>query len=62
MERDDLKPAVYRGSNLSFRQKQNWFFSRRAKDLAERAMKYTKEKPLYVVSIGAITNIASALL
>lgn len=25
-------------------------------------MKYTKEKPLYVVSIGAITNIASALL
>ena len=33
-----------------------------ARDLAERAMRYTPEKPLYVVAIGAITNVASALL
>jgi inosine-uridine nucleoside N-ribohydrolase len=33
-----------------------------AADLAELAMKYTEEKPLYVIAIGAITNIASALL
>ena len=33
-----------------------------AEDLAKRAMDYTPEKPLYVVAIGAITNVASALL
>ena len=33
-----------------------------AADLASRAMNYTPENPLFVVSIGAITNIASALL
>lgn len=32
------------------------------RDLVERAMHYTWEAPLYVVAIGAITNIASALL
>lgn len=33
-----------------------------ARDLAARAMGYSSEAPLYVVAIGAITNIASALL
>lgn len=33
-----------------------------AQDLARRAMAYTPEKPLYVVALGAITNVASALL
>ena len=36
--------------------------SEAALDLTERAMGYTSEHPLYVASIGAITNIASALL
>ena len=62
MERDDLKPAVYRGSTSFLSSETEPVLSEAAKDLAERAMKYTKEKPLYVVSIGAITNIASALL
>ena len=31
-------------------------------DLCARAMQYSREKPLYVAAIGAITNIASALL
>ena len=31
-------------------------------DLAARAMNYTPEKPLYVLAIGAITNVASAIL
>ena len=30
--------------------------------MAERAKNYSPENPLYVVAIGAITNIASALL
>ena len=33
-----------------------------AEDLCQRAMAYSPEKPLYVVAIGAITNVASALL
>jgi len=33
-----------------------------AQDLSQRAMAYTPAKPLYVVAIGAITNIASALI
>ena len=33
-----------------------------AADLAERAMRYSPENPLYVVGIGAGTNLASALL
>lgn len=33
-----------------------------AEDLAVRAMAYSPEHPLYVVAIGAITNVASALL
>ena len=33
-----------------------------ARDLAERAMDYTPDRPLYVVALGAITNVASALL
>lgn len=33
-----------------------------ARDLCRRAMDYSPEKPLYVAAIGAITNIASALL
>lgn len=33
-----------------------------ANDLAARAMNYSPENPLYVVAIGAITNIASAII
>ncbi len=33
-----------------------------AKDLSQRALQYTPENPLYVVALGAITNVASALL
>ncbi len=33
-----------------------------ARDLAARAMTYSTSNPLYVVAIGAITNVASALL
>lgn len=33
-----------------------------AQDLAQRAMEYSPERPLYVAAIGALTNVASALL
>ncbi len=61
-EREDLIPSVYRGSTDYLADEKTPHISDAAKDLAERAMHYTMEDPLYVVAIGAITNVASALL
>jgi purine nucleosidase len=36
--------------------------SRATDDLINRAMQYSHEKPLYVVAVGAITNVANAIL
>ena len=60
--RDDLKPNIFKGSRDYLPNETTPVDSPAANDLAKRAMEYTKEAPLYVVAIGAITNIASALL
>jgi len=62
MKRDDLKPLVKKGSGKYLPSEKAPVDSDAARDLAERAMRYSPEKPLYVISIGAITNIASAIL
>ena len=62
LEREDLKEHVYRGSTEYLPSETEPVISDAAKDLAERAMNYTEEHPLYVVAIAAITNVASALL
>jgi len=62
MKRDDLKPLVKRGSEKYLPSEKDPVDSEAARDLAERAMRYSPEKPLYVVSIGAITNVASAII
>jgi len=62
MKRDDLKPLVKRGSEKYLPSEREPVESEAARDLAEKAMGYSPEKPLYVVSIGAITNIASAII
>ena len=62
MGRGDFKPQVYRGSQEYLPGETQPVESPAAADLAERAMSYTSERPLYVVAIGAITNVASALL
>ena len=62
LEREDLKEHVYRGSTEYMPSETEPVISDAAKDLAERAMNYTEEHPLYVVAIAAITNVASALL
>ena len=62
MGRSDLSEKEYRGSVRYLPSETEPVQSDAAKDLAERAMGYTPEKPLYVVAIGAITNVASALL
>ena len=53
---------VFRGSEAYLPNEATPVLSDAAKDLARRAMTYTAESPLYVVAIGAITNVASALL
>lgn len=62
MEREDLKEVVYRGSTKYLPSETEPVISDAAENLAERAMQYSTEEPLYVVAIGAITNVASALL
>jgi hypothetical protein len=60
--RDDLVPNIFKGSRTYLPDETTPVHSPAAEDLAKRAMEYSKENPLYVVAIGAITNVASALL
>ena len=53
---------VFKGSGEYLKNENDAVDSPAARDLASRAMSYTSERPLYVVAIGAITNVASALL
>lgn len=53
---------VYRGSDCYLPDERTFVPSPAAEDLSRRAMEYSPEKPLYVVALGAITNVASALL
>lgn len=63
LERLDVSPDdyVYKGSRGFLDSLENPFRSEAALDLVERAMNSSKD-PLYVVAIGAITNVASAIL
>lgn len=62
LKRDDKMADVFKGSVRFLENEQTPVSSDAARDLAERAMQYTPERPLYVIAIAAITNIASALL
>jgi len=62
MKREDLKPLVKRGSYRYLQSETEHIDSDAARNLVELALQHSPEKPLYVVSIGAITNIASAIL
>lgn len=62
LKREDLKSVVYKGSDKFLPDEKTPVYSDAAKHLAELAMHYTEEKPLYVIAIAAITNVASAIL
>lgn len=53
---------VFRGSESYLPDEHTPVLSPAAEDLAQRVSQYSPEHPLYVVAIGAITNIASAIL
>lgn len=62
LEREDLIYCLYRGSTSYMHSETEPVISDAARDLAERAMSYSEENPLYVIAIAAITNVSSALI
>lgn len=60
--REDLKEVTFKGSVGYLSDENTPQVSDAANDLISRAMNYSKENPLYVVAIGAITNVASAII
>lgn len=59
---EKLIPQTYRGSQQYLPDENTPVESEAARKIVEIAGDYTPENPLYVVAIGAITNVASALL
>lgn len=62
MDMDNFKSKVYEGSREYLKNEETPVISPAAEKLCEIAGEYSPENPLYVVAIGAITNVASALL
>ena len=57
-----IEVPTFKGSERYLLSEEEPVISDAARDLAERAKSYSTENPLYVVAIGAITNVASAIL
>ncbi len=62
MHREDLIPLVHRGSSRFLPSENEPVESDAARALVELSKSYSAEHPLYIAAIGAITNVASALL
>ena len=62
MGREDMKSRAYRGSEMYLPDEKTPVDSPAARDLVARAMAREDSDPLYVIAIGAITNVASAIL
>lgn len=60
--RTDLTDCVVRGSGRYLPDEKTPVASDAARFMAELSRKYDAEHPLYLIAIGAITNVASALL
>ena len=61
-DKEELKQIVYKGSESYLPNETTPVESDAAALMAELAKQYSPEKPLYIVAIGAITNVASAIL
>lgn len=62
MGREDFNREVYHGSKKYLPDEKTPVESNAADFMAYLADEYTPENPLYIVAIGAITNVASAIL
>lgn len=61
-KKEDMKDIVYKGSKTYLENETTPIESPAAAFMAELAESYTPANPLYIVAIGAITNVASAIL
>ena len=62
LELMNIEKPVFKGSDRFLVDEKTPVISDAARDLAKKADEYSPENPLYVVAIGAITNVASAVL
>lgn len=62
MKREDLKEITFHGSEENLKDENTPVESDAAQELVRLAKEYTPEKPLYVIAIAALTDIASAIL
>lgn len=62
MGKDEMKKNVFKGAKGFLENEQKPQASSAVEHLTNLALTYTSDNPLYVVSIGAITNVASAIL
>ncbi len=62
MEKQELGEVTYKGSDRFLESETVPVISDAANHLVKLAKNYSPDNPLYVVAIGAITNVASALL
>ena len=60
--REDLLDRVYKGSTSYLTDEKTPVMSDAAQFMADLADRYSPEHPLYILAIGAIPNVASALL
>lgn len=60
--KDALKSCVYEGSTCYLPDEHTPVTSPAASFIANLSQNYTPDRPLYIVAIGAITNVASAIL
>lgn len=61
-EEEALRQICYKGSRAFLPNENEYIESDACNALIREALKHSKEDPLYVVAIGALTNIASALI
>lgn len=61
-EMPKLKDVVFKGSDCYLSDENTPVISDAAKLIASLADNYSPEKPLYIAAIGALTNVASAIL
>lgn len=62
LKREDCFDLVYKGASSFLKDEQTPVESEAVKHLIELSKNYSKENPLYVIGLAAITDIASALL
>lgn len=62
MDKGDIIQNVFKGSDRYLTDEKTPVESDAARFIADLASEYSADRPLYIVSIGAITNVASAIL